>query len=139
MKKYTFLIDFDNTCAFEEFPNVGNNVPGSIECLNLIQNAGHDIVLWTCRKDETLNIAVNWFKKHNIKLAAINDFTPSQKQRQVYIDYGSPRKVLGDFIIDDKNFGCPKKIYTNNNKQYDCVDWFEIKKLLINNKLIKNA
>jgi hypothetical protein len=46
--------------------------------------------------------------------------------------YGECRKIVPDFYIDDKNFGCPLKKYRNKktNKVYEVVDWFKIEEIL---------
>lgn len=126
MEKKVFLIDFDNTCAFEDFPNVGKDVPYAEFVLREIQRAGHDIVLWTCRAKKPLLDAIQWFMDRNIQLTAVNDFTEEQKNSsEAYKEYGEVRKVLGDYIIDDKNFGSPKKTFIDpdTQKTYNCVDW----------------
>lgn len=134
----TFTVDFDNTCALEEFPNVGMDVPLAEWALKLIQDSGHKIILWTCRTGQQLEDAVNWFKEKGIKLAAVNDWDDEHKKNDFAREYGIPRKVLGDFHIDDHNLGCPHKIIIDvvTDKEYVCVDWEKMIEELDNLQLL---
>lgn len=130
-----FCVDFDNTCCFEDFPNVGENVPGAVKVLKKLTDNGHQIILWTARLKQPLNDAIQWFKDNNIPLAGINeDKNLSSIQKQLVNEYGMCRKVIPDYFIDDKNLGCPLKKYISKktNKEYICVDWNKLDKVLEN-------
>lgn len=133
-----FTVDFDNTCAMEEFPNVGPDVPMAEWALKLIQNDGHKIILWTCRKGKELEDAVKWFEDRNIRLDGINDWDEDHKNGPLAKNFGLPRKVIGDYNIDDRNLGCPTKIYVDvvTDKEYVCVDWEKIIECLDNLQLL---
>ena len=125
-----FTVDFDNTCALEDFPGVGPDVPYAAETLKKLQEQGHKIILWTCRTNNQLKLAEKWFEDHGIRLDAINDFVYNERNLELIRDFGCPRKVIGDFNIDDKNLGSPLMKITNpeNGKEYVVVDWQKIQK-----------
>lgn len=133
-----FCIDFDNTCCFDEFPNIGQSVPGAINVLKLLVAVGHKIILWTARLGEPLDLAIQWFNDNNIKLSGVNDASNlwSDAQKEWVNEYGDCRKVVPDYYIDDRNLCESIKIYKVNNKFYKAVDWEEIYKILINKQLI---
>ena len=125
-----FTVDFDNTCALEDFPGVGPDVPYAAETLKKLQEQGHKIILWTCRTNNQLRLAEKWFEDHGIRLDAVNDFVYNERNLELIRDFGCPRKVIGDFNIDDKNLGSPlmKMTNTDNGKEYVVVDWQKIQK-----------
>lgn len=122
----TFLIDFDGTCVLHDFPQVGDEVEGAVEVLNRLQQAGHKLILHTCRHGVNLMDAVEWFKNREIDLFAVNE-NPD-------FETGS-RKVYGSIVIDDHNLGSPIK-YDPSVHQKEFVDWYRIKNLLIIKNLI---
>ena len=125
-----FTVDFDNTCALEDFPGVGPDVPYASETLKKLQKQGHKIILWTCRTNNQLRLAEKWFEDHGIRLDAVNDFIYNERNLELIRDFGCSRKVIGDFNIDDKNLGSPlmKMTNTDNGKKYIVVDWQKIQK-----------
>jgi hypothetical protein len=68
----TFNIDFDGTVVTHAYPLIGNDI-GSQAVLKRLVDAGHQLILFTMRGDDSyLKEAVNWFKKNNIPLYGIN-------------------------------------------------------------------
>lgn|SRR5574344_338300 len=126
-----FCIDFDNTCCFEEFPMLGKSVPNAINVLRKLSK-NNNLILWTARTGKQLEDAENWFFKNNIKLSASNENVITKEYLELKRLYGECRKIVPDFYIDDKNFGCPLKKYRNKktNKVYEVVDWFKIEEIL---------
>ena len=115
-------VDFDGTCVTHEFPKVGREI-GAAPVLKRLTDAGHHIILFTMRshrkegtadantlgydnpehielETDTLEDAINWFKKHNIPLYGINE-NPHQKS---WTDSPKPYCHL---YIDDAGFGIP--------------------------------
>ena len=94
-----FTIDFDNTCALEDFPGVGPDVPYAAETLKKLQEQGHKIILWTCRTGELLTQAVHWCNDHSLYFDAVNQNLPEVIEQMG----GDSRKIHADIYIDDKS------------------------------------
>jgi hypothetical protein len=123
-----FNIDFDGTVVTHAYPLIGNDI-GSQAVLKRLVDAGHQLILFTMRGDDShLKEAVNWFKKNNIPLYGINT-NPSQKS------WTNSPKSHADFIIDDTAIGVPLK-YDWNLSSRPFVDWQEMERLLVNMGLI---
>jgi hypothetical protein len=93
-------VDFDGTCVEHCYPEVGENVPFSVETLKLLQESGSRIILWTMRSGQYLQDAVDWFRKHKIELWGVNE-NPEQSEWTY-----SP-KAYAQIYIDDAALGCP--------------------------------
>ena len=65
-KEIKITLDFDNTCALEDFPLVGADVPYAVEVLKRLVSNGVKLILWTCRQNEQLKDAVEWFRRNDI-------------------------------------------------------------------------
>ena len=122
------VVDFDNTCALEDFPLVGADVPYAVETLKRFVSNGVKLILWTCRQNEQLKDAVDWFRRNDILLFGVNeDPHPDETLASLY---GIPRKIIGDFNIDDRNLGCPIIDIESNGKVYIVVDWLTLEEIL---------
>lgn len=151
------LCDFDGTIVPQVPEGYCDVDTGAERVLKKLIDAGHLIVLWTCRnnsksnpynytngrfRDETsLEEAVRWFIDRNIPLYGVNE-VPNEKSL-----VGVSRKILGDLLIDDTCIGIPivwgdvtyvsyetgEFIY--NYRTYS-VDWMAIEALLRQRKLI---
>jgi len=102
-------IDFDGTCVENAFPKVGEPMPHAIPVLKALVDAGHDLLLWTCREDhidnpeeQFLTDALLWFGEHDIGLVGINQTPPDMEFRK---DCGTIRKAFASVYIDDRNLG----------------------------------
>lgn len=129
-------IDFDGTCTTHEYPYVGRDIGAAPVLKELIQN-GHKLMLWTMRGNkpiqngkDTLKDAVNWFNKNEIPLWGIN-----QNPDQALEGWTNSNKQHANLYIDDAALGCPLIYPTNGERPY--VDWTEVRKILIKNKIIK--
>ncbi len=94
-------IDFDGTIARTKYPTILGEVPGAKEAMEQLHNAGHYLILWTCRKGEHLNDAINWMLDRGIPFDRVNASSPVDIER--WGDDG--RKIGADVYIDDKNIG----------------------------------
>ena len=111
-------VDFDGTCVTHEFPYVGKEI-GAAEVLKELTDKGHKIILFTMRShpeeinqnrtiggdiisNDTLQDAIDWFKKHDIPLFGVNE-NPTQK------DWSSSPKPYAHIYIDDAALGVPLK------------------------------
>ena len=128
-KDIKITVDFDNTCALEDFPLVGTDVPYAAETLKRLASNGIKLILWTCRQNEQLKDAVEWFRRNDIPLFGVNEDPQPDETRAAL--YGIPRKIIGDFNIDDRNLGCPRIDIETNGKVYTVVDWRTLEETLI--------
>lgn len=123
-------VDFDGTCVTHEFPRVGEEI-GAAEVLKELTDKGHKIILFTMRShpneinqnrtldgniinNDTLQDAIDWFKKHDIPLFGVNE-NPTQK------DWSSSPKPYAHIYIDDAALGVPLKHDFLSDRPY--VDW----------------
>ena len=127
-KEIKITVDFDNTCALEDFPLVGADVPYAVETLKRLVSNGVKLILWTCRQNEQLKDAVEWFKRNDIPLFGQNE--DPQLDETLAALYGIPRKIVGQFNIDDRNLGCPTIDIESNGKVYTVVDWRTLEETL---------
>jgi hypothetical protein len=94
-----YAIDFDGTLCEKKYPNIGNKKESNVQFVKNLQDDGHQLVLWTCRKDDELQAAVDWCADEGIEFDAINENLP-----EIIEKYGGDsRKIHADFYVDDKN------------------------------------
>jgi len=108
-------VDFDGTIVEHEYPKIGKPIPGAVDTLIKIQNAGHTLILWTYRNGETLHEAADYCEKNGIKLYAVNASTPDGEMKE-----GESRLIKADVFIDDRNVG-------------GLLPWSEVEKLILGN------
>lgn len=103
-------VDFDGTIVEHEFPDIGPLKEGAVEALKALKKAGHQIIIWTCRKGEEERQLRMFLREKKIPFDTINTPIPG-------FDLGT-RKVYADIYIDDKgvrfeeNWNELKKIIT---------------------------
>jgi len=126
MKRPRILaVDFDGTVVTHMYPQIGKEADDCIRVLKRVQEAGHKIVLWTCRETDPdhsfdhLKAAIEWFYESGIQLYSVNDTRERDDFRN---PKGLRRKVLADCYVDDRNLGIPQK--------WGCVDWLWVEKQL---------
>lgn len=135
-------IDFDGTAVTHDFPRVGKDI-GSQKVLKKLVEKGHQLILFTMRDDTPdsmdeyyrvkpgnryLSDAVDWFKNNGIPLYGIQS-NPTQLQ------WTTSPKSYAELIIDDTALGCPLKFDLSiSNRPF--VDWIEVEKLLIQQKIL---
>jgi hypothetical protein len=97
-------IDFDGTICRGKYPAIDGQQPYAAESVNLLYDAGHYIIINTCRSGEQLLEAINWMLHQGIKFHRVNDNHPAETARY----NNNSRKIYGHVYIDDKNlFGFP--------------------------------
>lgn len=103
-------VDFDGTIAEGTFPTITGEVPFAFETLRKLQQAGHQLILWTCREDhisdkskQFLQDAIDFCESHGILFDSVNEALPHEDFR--HEDYKFKRKPFADIYIDDRNFG----------------------------------
>jgi hypothetical protein len=65
-----------------------------IEWLKEQRSNGTKLILWSCRENEDLAVAVQWCEKYGLKFDAINE--------NIYSCSLKTRKVVADLYIDDR-------------------------------------
>lgn len=95
-------VDFDGTIVEHRYPSIGKEIPFASETLKMLANDGHRLILWTVRKGELLEEAINWCKDHGIPLYAVNRNYPEEK---ITSNHGYYEKIKADLFIDDRNLG----------------------------------
>ena len=115
-------IDFDGTMVNHVYPGVGEPVPGAIEACKKFIEEGCNIILWTMRSGKTLDDAVDFFDKHDIKLWGINN-----NPMQIY--WTTSPKAYADYYVDDASACCPLIQVDGWNRP--CVDWFVISRFIM--------
>ena len=91
-------VDFDGTITKEsKWPELGEpNMPLINELIRR-RNNGDKLILWTCRKDDLLNAAINFCKTFGLEFDAVNENLP-----EIIETYGGSRKIFADLYVDDK-------------------------------------
>lgn len=94
-----FAVDFDGTLCKEAYPNIGEPNTELIEFLKNEQKIGNKVILWTCRCGESLDAAIKWCAKQELKFDAINENLPGL----VAVFGNDSRKIYADVYIDDRS------------------------------------
>lgn len=129
MKGKIIAVDFDGTCVTHEYPSIGRDI-GAVPVLKRIVESGNRIILWTMRghtlpnasvfEIDTLNEAIEWFRKNGVPLYGVN-INPTQHE------WTSSNKCFAHIYIDDAALGIP---LIDNGIDRPYVDWKEVEKLL---------
>ena len=125
-------VDFDGTCVTNEFPSIGKDI-GAVPVLKELINNGHKLILLTMRSHkivkensvpiDTLQDAIDWFKRNKIPLYGINK-NPNQER------WTSSPKVYANIYIDDAALGTPLKYDKDGAISIPYVDWDKMRILL---------
>lgn len=117
MSKY-IGVDFDGTIVKHDYPRIGEPIPGAIETLHDLVDAGHKIILYTMRSGEPLVEAIEYLERHAVKLYGANE-NPSQKH------WTKSPKVYCHLYIDDAALGCPLAKDQSDSRPY--VHWERVR------------
>lgn len=93
-------IDFDGTIVEHEYPQIGKTKLFAFETLKLLQEQGHQLILWTFRHGNFLDEAVEFCKKNGIEFYAVNSNFKNENYDNTF-----SRKLNADLFIDDRNIG----------------------------------
>lgn len=126
-KELVFCVDFDGTCVFSCFPDVGEDVAGAVSVMKELVAAGYRLILWTCRSDEYLDAAIEWFEERGIPLFGVNE-NPEQAA------WSRSPKAYCNKLIDDCAIGVPLKFLDGGGF---VVDWAGVRKILVDKKILK--
>ena len=94
-------IDFDGTIVEHMYPAIGRELPFATATIRKLIEEQHRIILWTVRRGELLQEAVDWCKERGIEFYAVNKNFPEEEveNNQGYC------KINAELFIDDKNLG----------------------------------
>lgn len=102
-------VDFDDTITeSSEYPIMGKIRPEAVRVLKRLKEAGHILILWTCREGEYLEEAVNALIDNDVYFDCVNENYVSAQTR----------KIIADLYIDDRALG-------------GITDWNSIEKYLL--------
>ena len=94
-------VDFDGTLVEDGcYPNCGKPIYKNIDYVKMMKDKGNQIILWTCREKDSLDVAVKWCKEQGIIFDAINENLDPEIKIEKF-GY-SCRKVYADIYLDDK-------------------------------------
>ena len=115
-------VDFDGTIVDHCYPEIGKEIPFATTTLKMLIADRHQLILWTVRRGELLQAAVDWCKERGVEFYAVNKNFPEE----VVENDGCYNKVNAELFIDDRNLGgLPDwgKIYQiiKENKSWDDI------------------
>ena len=98
-------IDYDGTITHDDYPRSGTIKKDAADAINKLYDQGYQILIWTCRSGEPLDIAKQYLAECGVKYHYINENHPALIEK-----YGCDcRKQSADVYIDDKAIlGIPK-------------------------------
>lgn len=96
-------IDFDGTIVHDQFPGIGQMLPGAKETINQLKKEGYYIIIWTCRTGIRMAEAVEFLVREGVRFDKINESCPANVDLYSGCD---TRKVYADLYIDDKGLQC---------------------------------
>jgi hypothetical protein len=98
----TIAVDFDGTIVEHAYPKIGKEIPFAIDVLKRLQKEEyHQLVLWTVREGDLLKEAIQFCRAKGLEFYAVNSNYPEEDNW----DGTTPRKLVADLFIDDRNLG----------------------------------
>lgn len=95
-----YAVDFDRTLNLAEtYPQLGEANRELITFLKERQQAGDQIILWTCREGDLLKSAIKFCKNYGLEFDAVND----NVRENIEHFHNNCRKVFANYYIDDRN------------------------------------
>ena len=115
MKKLVIAIDFDGTIVTNKYPDIGYLKRNAKEVINELFDAGHDIIINSCRQGREEREMVEFLIDNEIKFNAVNENLCYRIE-----EYGNDcRKIGADVYIDDKAYPC------------NIMNWIDIGRFII--------
>jgi hydroxymethylpyrimidine pyrophosphatase-like HAD family hydrolase len=111
-------VDFDGTICEHRFPEIGAPVADAITWMRRWQSAGIQLVLWTVRGGEALQLAVDYCQQNGVIFDGIN-----ANVTNIFLKEFS-NKIYADLYVDDRAVGCP--LCKNPGSQAVVVDWNDV-------------
>lgn len=95
-------IDFDGTIVEHAYPEIGKPIPFAIDTLLEMQKEGHKLILWTVRRGQLLQDAIDYCAQRGLYFYAENEnYRGEVKEKGEEVS----RKLGVDLFIDDRNLG----------------------------------
>lgn len=94
-------VDFDGTIVEHCYPEIGKEIPFATTTLKMLIADRHQLILWTVRRGELLQAAVDWCRERGVEFYAVNKNFPEE----VVENDGCYNKVNAELFIDDRNLG----------------------------------
>lgn len=94
-------IDFDGVLCEDRFPEIGAPDYEVVSLVRQLIDAGHEVILWTCRVDARLQEAVEWCEDRGLRFCAVNENAPSNRARWESEYPNGTRKVYADVYVED--------------------------------------
>lgn len=94
-------VDFDGTIVEHKYPEIGKEIPFATATLKKLASEQHHIILWTVRRGELLDEAVEWCRQRGVEFFAVNKNFPEEN----VTDNSCHSKINADIFIDDRNIG----------------------------------
>ena len=102
MKKLVIAIDFDGTIVTNKYPDIGYLKRNAKKVINELFDAGHEIIINSCRQGKEEREMVEFLIDNEIKFTAVNENLSYRIE-----EYGNEcRKIGADVYIDDKAYPC---------------------------------
>ena len=122
----SIALDFDGTIAYttkETYPYIQSVNIKAIEVMRKYKKAGGKVVLFTCRTDTDLEIAIECLREYGLNVDAVNEDLKEtvDEWSMIYPDSSISPKVFVDVYIDDKAFPACR----------DGLNWDEIQKFIL--------
>ena len=108
-----FAVDFDGTIVDHAFPEIGREKPHAIGTLKALQEAGHKVIIYTCRRPPYVGPIIEWMLDRGFRPDAIN-------KNLSHLPTNHPSKILAHVYIDDRSFP-------------PFTDWLDVQKVYLNN------
>lgn len=127
MLKYkSVALDFDGTMAFttpETYPYIDAVNYKAIEVMKKYKKAGGKIVLFTCRTDVDLDIAIECLLEYGLEVDTVNEDLQEtiDDWYKIQPDSSISPKVFVDVYIDDRAFPACR----------DGLNWDDIEKFIL--------
>ena len=119
-------VDWDGTCCYHQYPNMGGPVPGAVRVLQRLKKSGHTLIMLTMRDGDLLNVAKDVAKVWGIEFDYYNC--------NPMMETGS-RKVYAHLYIDDHGAFMPliQPPAFNYKHRKPYVDWITLETWLEQN------
>lgn len=126
LRHKSVALDFDGTVAFttpETYPYVNAVNYRAIEVMKKYKKAGGKIVLFTCRTDTDLDIAIECLREYGLEVDTVNEDLQEtiDDWYKIQPDSSISPKVFVDVYIDDRAFPACR----------DGLNWDDIEKYIL--------
>lgn len=113
-------IDFDGVLCEDRFPEIGAPDYEVISLVRQLIDAGHEVILWTCRVDARLQEAVEWCEDRGLHFCAVNENAPSNRARWESEYPNGTRKVYADVYVEDHDllYRRAERLYREGTREY---------------------